>query len=329
MESDMDFEFYFKVNGSVDLLFLDDINLGYLLLNQSFIPYSVIFNLSERRERWNSTFLNQSYGIPIDSTTKSKIVQNFYLAIKNNGNSVIHVYITMNSQSFSIQALADTSRLWLMVMMSVLSTFLFIKSRQLHREGEDERAHMLRGYSIGFGFGFWNYAISELNNYFQDAFNFEMFPAITRVSPILQISLDMEQLITSILFGVTLFFIVFEIESHLGKFKHAYISHNIAFSLLGVMIGFIVPITMDIMMIWFGLSLVIGIFYFISIYSQVIINTSGKIQGKAIIIIVGVILTFFMGALRNTLIPAEPMISNLIGDSLSILGLILFYYGAI
>jgi hypothetical protein len=318
-----------KTNGTITLSILNQTAMGEFLINGSILPrFSV--NVSGTYEI-NLTFpkMTEEYGIPSSLTPEGKPEVRFFIILENPGSNPVSCILRTNYVNKFLITFEEVARAGLIVALGFITVFFRIRAQQYAKEDENVRFRMLRGFSIGYFFGFVNYLMWEFDIWFRRIYYVNFIPEYEIQGPWFPFGFNLIQVLYLMLYAMTQTFVIYEIEKNVSQKSMPRIALHIVFGAIAMGIGIFLQVLFDLIFIYYVLVMLLGMLYFIRIYSSVAIHSSGIVRAKAILIILGVILPLLMGLTRGSMIPGERELSYILADLLSILSLGFFYFGAI
>jgi hypothetical protein len=320
--------FNFKTNKSLGIFLVNRTHFGEFLQGNM---KNTLYNISSTthfEEEWSFLYLRNKYNLPFEIEDNGNYIMKFIILVYNNYTSDdISITLQLGYQSEAMIAFENTARIGLIVAIGLLTVFLAVRSFQYHKKDEIQKEMVLRRYSIAMFYAFLNYFLWEIDKWYKKDLNAEFFPRIEIggelfLGFLLGEGYEVIQILFFTLIGIVIVFLDLVIEKQVKKKKSPKISLNLFFASLSLMLGWIVPI-FDICFIWWVISLFIALMEFVGTYLKVIIQSSGYIRRKAIMLLIGMILSLFMGLIRGDII------ENLYADTISIFGMFLVYYSLI
>ena len=315
--------FSFISQAPLNLILLNETEYGQFLLGQPFNYYGKYLQNTSINAEWNLTSLASEYNIPYVSFQGAYEAQ-FLILINNTSSQNITFQLRLNYQSVTLSALENTGRLGLILMFAVLSLFLFVRSRQFKQEQEEYKAKFLQSYSIAFLFGFLDYLMWEIQKWtLTETGNNLFFTVNVGTNFFFRDHYQTIQVINLALLGITVLFLIRQLELVVLKKKHAYISVDLFCASIMMVISLFLPIIFDIIFLWYVIALVIAIIGFVGIYLKTAFTSNGYVRMKALFVVIGVMAPYMVSFIQGNWIP------NIIGYMISVTGLVLFYYGAV
>jgi hypothetical protein len=328
----------FQSNKSTDIFILDEQNLGLLLLNHSFSSLYKICSNSSFDEKWDLNQLNQQYNVPIQTNNHNSKYQDFYIAIINNQSVVsngkfknntesIQIWFSINFEGKAMSTFADVSRIILIAINLAMSIFLFIRSYQYRKEKEEIKNRMIRGYALGITFAFINLTLWEISHWFFKETGENWIPELSVSSSLFGFTFSILQLTGVIAFGPVILSIMVGLEKSIRKEKIPFISISIVVGTISLLVGFFVPVLIEVGIILYAISIALGSGFFVWNFIKLSVITSGRIRAQALLILIGMIVFVGMNALRGMRGDVRDVF-YIVTNIISMLSMVAFYYGA-
>ena len=315
-------------NSSIDILLMDQVNFGRFLQHQSHLVYVNLSSINIYEDVWTPQSLHEDFGVPYAEPENEQVSKKFYVVIVNHDESDAGVYFRVNYNSQSMHDFADVARIIMFFCVVVIAFFLLLKSYQYRREQEEIKSGMLFNYGIGMTFTAGNIMIFEIEHWSITDSGKPWLPEFSTYSQLLGMDLPISYLISAIGLGIVIYFMVYGLEKNAIGADKPYRSIFIIITAILMIPSIFFPVLVDVTIILYALSMIVGFGLFLRLFLQLIAQSSGVVRRKAIMILVGLILfvlTNFHRGINGDARDLGYMVTNI----LTILALVMFYYGVI
>ncbi len=331
-------QFYVHTNASANVYIMDATEFADYIINGTLpaVPDYVV--LGEFYEQWSVSLLNSTYDLPIIEEPANNLRHvELYLVLSNENPTNTSLQFLVRLGYTPLQIFSGDLSIFIKFLaiscFALVSLLLFWKSMQIRRlEKESKHADTLRGFSIGYFFGFLAFFLGEFRVYWDSetgGFMQKLFEIRYDIAnfPINYFDLFICSLL--MLGSLTFLAMTYIVEKKVRNRRIPIVSYNqlIATGLIPLVFAF--PPLFVFSILYLTVAIGIAAAQIIIVYLQVATKSAGRLRLRAILILLGIMLPVTCFILRLFVQNTIGNIFYIAVDSIDVFGIYCFYLGNI
>ncbi|MBN2154271.1 MAG: hypothetical protein JW839_22645 [Candidatus Lokiarchaeota archaeon] len=331
-------QFYVHTNASTAVYVLNATGFADYITSSSLPAIPDIVVNGEFEEQWTVSFLNITYGLPIvDEPVNNYRHVELYLVLANENpvNTTVQFLVRIGYAPHGM-FLADLSvfiKFLAVASFAIVSIMLLWKSRsiRLHEE-KSKRADTLRGFGLGYFFGFLAFFLGEFRVYWESetgGFSQRLFEIRYDVVNFPIDYFDLFICTLLMLGSLTFLAMTYIVEKKVKSRRVPVVSINQLIATGLIPLVFAIPPLFIFSIVYLTVAVAIAAAQIVFVYVQLAAKSAGWLRWRSILILLGIMLPVSCFVIRLFVQNPLGSIFYIVVDSIDMLGIYLFYLGNI